>query len=137
MRRQIGLVLQDTFLFIDTVMNNLGCGRPDASDEEVIAAAKLARAPDFVSKLEDGYGTILGERGTSLSQGQRLQLAIATVAISDPNILFLDEAPISMDTPTERQIQQAPDELLAGRTSFVIAHRLSMIRNANQDPVLD
>lgn len=136
LRRQIGVVLQDTFLFSDTVMNNIRYGRPDASDEEVIAAATLARADEFIAKLTDGYQTVLGERGSGLSQGQRQLLAIARAAIADPHLLILDEATSSVDTRTERQIQAALDQLLAGRTSFVIAHRLSTIRNADQVLVL-
>jgi ATP-binding cassette subfamily B protein len=132
LRRQIGLVLQDTFLFSDTVMNNIRYGRMDATDEEVIAAAKLARADGFISTLPDGYQTILGERGSGLSQGQRQLIAIARAALADPRLLILDEATSSVDTRTERLIQQALDQLLKGRTSFVIAHRLSTIRNADQ-----
>ena len=131
LRRQMGIVLQDTFLFSDTVMNNIRYGRSQASDEEVITAAKLARAHEFILKLENGYDTVLGERGSGLSQGQRQLLAIARVALTDPRILILDEATSSVDTRTERQIQAALDKMLQGRTSFVIAHRLSTIRNAD------
>lgn len=132
LRQQIGMVLQDTFLFSDTVMNNIRYGRPDATDEEVIEAAKLSRAHDFIERLQDGYQTVLGERGAGLSQGQRQLLAIARVALTNPNLLILDEATSSVDTRTERQIQAALETLLEGRTSFVIAHRLSTIRNADQ-----
>ncbi|MBN1681371.1 MAG: ABC transporter ATP-binding protein [Anaerolineae bacterium] len=132
LRRQIGIVLQDTFLFSDTVMNNIRYGRPDASDEDVIAAAKLAHADGFISTLPDGYHTLLGERGSGLSQGQRQLLAIARAALADPRLLILDEATSSVDTRTERMIQQALEKLLTGRTSFVIAHRLSTIRSADQ-----
>jgi ATP-binding cassette subfamily B protein len=139
LRSQIGMVLQDTFLFSDTVMNNIRFGRPAATDEEVLAAARLARADDFIQRLPDGYNTVLGERGTGISQGQRQLIAIARAALADPRILILDEATSSVDTRTERQIQKALDELLhgspahgeKGRTSFVIAHRLSTIRNAD------
>lgn len=137
LRNQIGMVLQDTFLFSDTVMNNIRYGRPESTDEEVIEAAKLARADSFIHKLEKGYDTVLGERGSGLSQGQRQLLAIARVALIDPRILILDEATSSVDTRTERQIQRALDEMLSSRTSFVIAHRLSTIRNAGQVLVLD
>jgi len=137
LRRQIGLVLQDTFLFSDTVLNNIRYGRMDASDEEVIAAAKLAHAHDFISSLPDGYHTLLGERGAGLSQGQRQLLAIARAALANPRLLILDEATSSVDTRTERLIQAALEELLKGRTSFVIAHRLSTIRNADQVFVID
>ncbi len=131
LRRQIGVVLQDTYLFSDTVTNNIRFGRPEATDAEVMAAAKLARADDFIQKLPDGYATVLGERGSGLSQGQRQLLAIARAALADPRILILDEATSSVDTRTERQIQAALEQLLANRTSFVIAHRLSTIRNAD------
>ncbi len=137
LRSQIGLVLQDTFLFSTTVMENIRFGRPDATDEEVIAAAKLAHADTFIERLSDGYQTVLGERGSGLSQGQRQLLAIARAALSDPRVLILDEATSSVDTRTERLIQGALQELLQGRTSFVIAHRLSTIRNADILLVLD
>jgi ATP-binding cassette subfamily B multidrug efflux pump len=137
LRQQIGIVLQDTFLFSDTVLNNIRFGRPDASDEEVQAAAHLARADDFIQRLPEGYNTLLGERGSGVSQGQRQLIAIARAALADPRILILDEATSSVDTRTERQIQVALDELLQGRTSFVIAHRLSTIRNADQVLVLE
>lgn len=118
-------------------MDNIRYGRPDATDEEVKEAARLARADEFIQRLEKGYDTILGERGSGLSQGQRQLLAIARVALTDPRILILDEATSSVDTRTERQIQAALDQLLHGRTSFVIAHRLSTIRNADELLVLD
>ncbi|MBX3004856.1 MAG: ABC transporter ATP-binding protein [Anaerolineales bacterium] len=131
LRQQIGIVLQDTFLFSTTVMENIRFGRPAASDEEVIAAAKLAHADSFIERLPEKYNTVLGERGAGLSQGQRQLLAIARAALADPRILILDEATSSVDTRTERLIQSALEKLLAGRTSFVIAHRLSTIRNAD------
>lgn len=131
LRSQIGIVLQDSFLFSDTVMNNIRYGRPDATDDEVIAAAKLVAADEFISRLPDGYATVLGERGSGLSQGQRQLIAIARVALSNPRVLILDEATSSVDTRTERVIQKAFETLLEGRTSFVIAHRLSTIRNAD------
>lgn len=136
LRQQIGIVLQDSFLFSDSVMNNIRFGRPDASDDEVIAAAKLARAHDFIERLPEGYQTRLGERGSGLSQGQRQLLSIARAALAEPRILILDEATSSVDTRTERQIQSALETLMQGRTSFVIAHRLSTIRNADQVLVL-
>jgi ATP-binding cassette subfamily B protein len=132
LRKQIGIVLQDSFLFSDTVMNNIRFGRPDATDAEVKAAAELSHADDFIRSLTDGYETVLGERGSGLSQGQRQLIAIARAALADPRILILDEATSSVDTRTERQIQAALEKLLHGRTSFVIAHRLSTIRNADQ-----
>ena len=131
LRPQIGIVLQDTFLFSDTVMNNIRYGKLGATDEEVIAAAKLVEADSFIERLPEGYQTVLGERGSGLSQGQRQLIAIARVALMNPSLLILDEATSSVDTRTERLIQKAFEQLLKGRTSFVIAHRLSTIRNAN------
>jgi ATP-binding cassette subfamily B multidrug efflux pump len=131
LRSQIGIVLQDTFLFSDTVMNNIRFGRLDATDDEVIAAAKMVAADSFIERLPQGYETVLGERGSGLSQGQRQLIAIARVALASPRILILDEATSSVDTRTERIIQKAFEQLLKGRTSFVIAHRLSTIRNAD------
>jgi ATP-binding cassette subfamily B multidrug efflux pump len=136
LREQIGIVLQDTFLFSTTVMENVRFGRPDATDEEVIAAIKLANADSFIERLPEKYQTVLGERGSGLSQGQRQLLSIARAALADPRILILDEATSSVDTRTERLIQRAFDELLKGRTAFVIAHRLSTIRNADMILVL-
>lgn len=137
LREQIGIVLQDTFLFSTSVMENIRFGKPKASDDEVIAAAKLAHADTFIERLPDGYDTVLGERGSGLSQGQRQLISIARAALSDPQILILDEATSSVDTRTERLIQKALESLLQGRTSFVIAHRLSTIRNADLLLVLD
>jgi ATP-binding cassette subfamily B protein len=137
LRRQIGIVLQDTYLFSDSVLNNIRFGKPEASDEEVFAAARLARADEFIRRLPQGYATVLGEHGAGLSQGQRQMLSIARAALTDPRILILDEATSSVDTRTERQIQQAFELLLKGRTSFVIAHRLSTIRNADQVLVVE
>jgi ATP-binding cassette, subfamily B, multidrug efflux pump len=131
LREQIGIVLQDTFLFSQSVMENIRFGRPAATDEEVMAAIKLANADSFIERLPEKYDTVLGERGSGLSQGQRQLLSIARAALSDPKILILDEATSSVDTRTERLIQKAFDELLKGRTAFVIAHRLSTIRNAD------
>jgi ATP-binding cassette subfamily B protein len=137
LREQIGIVLQDTFLFSTSVMENIRFGKPKASDDEVIAAAKLAHADTFIEGLPDGYDTVLGERGSGLSQGQRQLISIARAALSNPQILILDEATSSVDTRTERLIQKALESLLQGRTSFVIAHRLSTIRNADLLLVLD
>lgn len=131
LRQQIGIVLQDTFLFSDTVLENIRYGRLDATDEEVKAAARMVAADEFIQRLPEGYATVLGERGGGLSQGQRQLIAIARVALMNPAILILDEATSSVDTRTERIIQAAFDKLLEGRTSFVIAHRLSTIRNAD------
>ena len=132
LRSQIGIVLQDSFLFSDTVLSNIRYGRSGASDDDVMAAAKLASAHEFIQRLPQGYQTVLGERGAGLSQGQRQLIAIARAALANPRILILDEATSSVDTRTERLIQAAFDQLLTGRTSFVIAHRLSTIRNADQ-----
>ncbi len=132
LRRQLGIVLQDTFLFADTVLENIRYGRLDASDEEVIAAARLANADQFIHRLPFGYQTVLSERGSNLSQGQRQLLAIARAILANPRILILDEATSSIDTRTEKHIQEAMLRLMAGRTSFVIAHRLSTIRDADQ-----
>ncbi|HSB91309.1 MAG TPA: ABC transporter ATP-binding protein [Anaerolineales bacterium] len=137
LRRQIAVVLQDTFLFNDTILENIRFGRPEASDDEVKAAARLAHADSFIERLPEAYETVLGERGTGLSQGQRQLLSIARAALADPRILILDEATSSVDTRTERLIQAALEKLLAGRTSFVIAHRLSTIRHADQVLVVE
>ena len=118
-------------------MDNIRYGRLDASDEQVLEAARLANADQFIARLPEGYQTQLGERGHNLSQGQRQLVAIARAVLADPRILILDEATSSVDTRTERLIQRALDELLKGRTSFVIAHRLSTIRNADQVLVLE
>jgi ATP-binding cassette subfamily B multidrug efflux pump len=137
LRRQLGVVLQDTFLFSRSVKENIRYGRLDASDEEVIAAARLANADQFIHRLPQGYDTPLSERGSNLSQGQRQLLAIARAILADPGILVLDEATSSVDTRTEKQIQEAMLRLMAGRTSFVIAHRLSTIRDADQILVIN
>jgi ATP-binding cassette subfamily B protein len=132
LRRMLGIVLQDSFLFSDTVMENIRYGRLDATDEEVVAAAGVANADQFIRRLPQGYQTPLSERGSNLSQGQRQLLAIARAVLAEPTILVLDEATSSVDTRTERHIQEAMLRLMKGRTSFVIAHRLSTIREADQ-----
>ena len=137
LRRALGLVLQDTFLFADTVLENIRYGRLDASDEECIEAARLADADHFIRQLPQGYDTQLSERAGNLSQGQRQLLAIARAILADPGILILDEATSSVDTRTEARIQRSLLRLMAGRTSFVIAHRLSTIRDADQILVID
>jgi ATP-binding cassette subfamily B multidrug efflux pump len=137
LRRQLGLVLQDTFLFSDTVMENIRYGRLEAADEEVIQAARVADADHFIRQLPQGYQTQLSERASNLSQGQRQLLSIARAILADPGILILDEATSSVDTRTEARIHKALLRLMAGRTSFVIAHRLSTIRDADQVLVID
>ncbi len=137
LRRKLGLVLQDTFMFADTVMENIRYGRLDASDEECIDAARLADADYFIRQLPDGYQTNLSERASNLSQGQRQLLAIARAILADPAILVLDEATSSVDTRTEAKIQSALLRLMRGRTSFVIAHRLSTIRDADKVVVIN
>ena len=137
LRNQIGIVLQDTFLFSDTVLENIRYGNLEATDEQVIAAATMVAAHDFIERLPEGYQTVLGERGSGLSQGQRQLIAIARVALMNPNILILDEATSSVDTRTERVIQAAFEKLLQGRTSFVIAHRLSTIKHADKVIMLE
>jgi ATP-binding cassette subfamily B multidrug efflux pump len=137
LRRQLGIVLQDTFLFSGTVMDNIRYGRLDATDEEVEAAARLANADFFIRHLPQGYQTLVAERGSNLSLGQRQLLAIARTILADPGILVLDEATSSVDTRTEANIQGALLRLMKGRTSFVIAHRLSTIREADEILVID
>jgi ATP-binding cassette subfamily B multidrug efflux pump len=137
LRRHLGIVLQDTFLFADTVMENIRYGRLDATDGECIAAARLANADQFIERLPKGYHTALSERAGTLSQGQRQLIAIARAILADPRVLILDEATSSVDTRTEVHIQQALLKLMEGRTSIVIAHRLSTIRNADQLVVID
>lgn len=137
LRRSLGIVLQDTHLFTGTVMDNIRYGRLDATDEECIAAAKLANADGFVRRLPDGYQTMLTGDGANLSQGQRQLLAIARAAVADPPVLILDEATSSIDTRTEKLVQEGMDRLMKGRTTFVIAHRLSTVRNSDCIMVLE
>ena len=137
LRRSLGMVLQDTHLFTGTVMENIRYGRPDASDEACIAAAKLANADGFIRRLPDGYQTVLTGDGANLSQGQRQLLAIARAAAADPPVLILDEATSSIDTRTEALVQQGMDSLMEGRTTFVIAHRLSTVKNSDCIMVLE
>jgi ABC-type multidrug transport system fused ATPase/permease subunit len=137
LRRQLGVVPQEGFLYAGTVRQNIACGRPDATDEQIVAAAQAVGAHDFVVRLEDGYETELGERGLRLSLGQRQLVAFARALLADPRILVLDEATSSVDIGTERRIEVALRKLLAGRTAFIIAHRLSTIRDADVIVVLE
>ena len=137
LRRSLGMVLQDVNLFTGTVMDNIRYGKLDATDEECIAAAKLANADDFITRLPEGYDTMLSGNGSQLSQGQRQLLSIARAAVADPPVMILDEATSSIDTRTEALVQQGMDNLMKGRTVFVIAHRLSTVRNSDAIMVLD
>ncbi len=131
LRELFGMVLQDTWLFNGSVLENIRYGRPDAPEEEVIAAAEAAHADHFIRTLPGGYGFVLNEEVTNISQGQKQLLTIARAILADPPMLILDEATSSVDTHTEILIQEAMDKLMAGRTSFIIAHRLSTIQNAD------
>lgn len=137
LRRSLGVVLQDVNLFTGTIMDNIRYGRLDATDEECIAAAKLTNAHDFISRLPDGYQTMLTQNGASLSQGQRQLISIARAAVADPPVMVLDEATSSIDTRTEALVQKGMDNLMTGRTVFVIAHRLSTVRNSDAIMVLE
>ncbi len=132
LRSQLGIMLQDSFIFSGTLMDNIRYGRLDATDEEIRAAAKRVRADDFISKMKDGYNTVVQERGGNLSQGQKQLVAFARTLLSDPAILILDEATSSIDTQTEKLLQEGINEMLKGRTSFIIAHRLSTIKNCDR-----
>ena len=137
LRRQIGLVLQTSLLFSASLRDNLAFGRPDATDEQIIAAAKAAQAYDFIQQLPKGLDTVVGERGVTLSGGQRQRVAIARALLMDPRILILDDSTSSVDSQTEHLIQQALDRLMEGRTTFVIAQRLSTVRRADLILVMD
>jgi ATP-binding cassette subfamily B protein len=132
LRTQMGVMLQDTFVFSGTILENIRYGKLDATEEEIIAAAKIVRAHDFISELKDGYQTVVEERGSTLSAGQRQLISFARALLADPKILILDEATSSIDTKTEELLQKGLQELLKGRTSFIIAHRLSTIKNSSQ-----
>jgi ATP-binding cassette subfamily B protein len=137
LRRHIGIVFQDPFLFAASVAENIACGRPDASMEEIVAAAKAARAHEFIERLEDGYHTVIGERGVNLSGGQRQRLSIARALCMNPRILILDDATASVDMETEHLIQEALHVVMRGRTTFVIAQRLTTVKHADLILVLD
>ena len=137
LRSEIGVVLQETFLFSSTIKANIAYGRPDATMEEIIAAAKCAEANDFIMELPDGYDTMLGERGMGLSGGQKQRIAIARAICTDPAILILDDSTSAVDMETEFQIQRALREVMKGRTTFIIAHRISSLKHADEILVLD
>ena len=137
LRRQVAIVQQDVFLFSATLRDNIAYGRPDASEEEVEAAARLARIHDFIVTLPEGYDTWVGERGSTLSGGQKQRIAIARALLMDPRVLIFDDSTSSVDTRTEQGIQQAMGILMQGRTTFIIAHRLRSVRDADQILVLD
>lgn len=137
LRQQIGIVPQDTVLFNDTIMYNIRFGRPDASDEEVIEAAKAAMIHEKITSLPEGYATMVGERGLKLSGGEKQRVAIARTILKKPQFIFLDEATSALDTPTERAIQKCLEKLCKSRTGVVVAHRLSTVVNADLILVLD
>src|SRR5262249_12936687 len=136
-RHNIGIVLQEPFLFFGTIAENIAYGKPEATPAEIVAAARAARAHEFILKLPDGYDSIVGERGQTLSGGERQRISIARALLIDPTILILDEATSSVDTETEREIQEALDNLIRGRTTIAIAHRLSTLRRADRIVVLE
>ena len=137
LRNQIGIVLQTSLLFSDSIKNNIAYGRPDSTMDEVVAAAKAAQAHEFIEGFPNGYETVVGERGVTLSGGQRQRVAIARALLMNPRILILDDSLSSVDTQTEKLIQAALDKLMEGRTTFVIAHRLSTVRRADMIVVMD
>ena len=137
LRSQMGVMLQDTFIFSGTIMDNIRYSRLDATDEQVIAAAKAVKAHDFIEKMEEGYYTQVNERGARLSVGERQLISFTRALLADPRILILDEATSSIDTETELLVQQGLERLLANRTSFIIAHRLSTIKNADRIMYID
>jgi ATP-binding cassette subfamily B protein/subfamily B ATP-binding cassette protein MsbA len=137
LRRQVAIVLQEPFLFPMSLADNIAYGRPDATPEEIVAAAKAANAHDFVSALPDGYDTVVGERGATLSGGERQRLAVARALLKDAPILVLDEPTSSLDSDSEALLLEALERLMAGRTTFIIAHRLSTVRNADRVVVLE
>jgi ATP-binding cassette subfamily B protein len=136
-RSNIGIVLQEPFLFFGSIAENIAYGRPNATRDQIIAAARAAKAHDFILKLTDGYDSLVGERGQSLSGGERQRISIARALLTDPRILILDEATSAVDTETEREIQEALDVLVQGRTTIAIAHRISTLRKANRIIVLE
>jgi len=136
-RRHIGLVLQEPFLFFGTIAENIAYGKPEATRDEIVAAARAAHAHEFILRLPHGYDSLVGERGQALSGGERQRISIARALLIDPRILILDEATSAVDTETEKEIQKALDNLVQGRTTIAIAHRLSTLRKADRLVVLD
>ena len=137
LRSQMAVVMQDVFLFGGTIRENIAYGRPDASEDEIVEAARQANAWDFIQSFPEKFETVVGERGVQLSGGQRQRIAIARAVLKNPRILILDEATSSLDSESERQVQEALEKLMRGRTSVVIAHRLSTVRNADLIIVLN
>ena len=137
LRRDVGMIQQDTFLFSASVKDNIAYGRPDATDEEIVNAAKLAEADEFIKDLPSGYNTFIGERGVKLSGGQKQRLAIARMFLRDPKILILDEATSALDNETERLVQKAMQKLSENRTTITVAHRLATIQNSDRILVLE
>jgi ATP-binding cassette subfamily B protein len=137
LRQNIGLVFQETFLFSDTVANNIAFGVPDVAEEEILTAARIARADEFIERLDKGYETIIGERGVTLSGGQQQRLAIARAIVKNPRILILDDAMAAVDSATEREITNDLDAVFANRTVFIVAHRLSSVKRADRVVVIE
>ena len=137
LRQQVGVVQQDVFLFADSVLNNIRCGKPDATEEEVVRAAKLAEIYDDIMAMPDGFDTYVGERGTLLSGGQKQRISIARIFLKNPPVLILDEATSALDSVTEAKLQATFDRLSQGRTTIIIAHRLSTVRNADRIAVIE
>jgi ATP-binding cassette subfamily B protein len=137
LRQKIGAVMQEPVLFAESIGENIRYGRPDASDEEVLHAARAANAASFIEEFPEGFGTLVGERGVRLSGGQKQRIAVARAVLKDPRILILDEATSALDAESEHLVHEALDQLMQGRTTFVIAHRLSTVRNADRVVVLD
>ena len=137
LRQQVGVVQQDVFLFADSILNNIRCGKPDATEEEVVRAAKLAEIYDDIAAMPDGFDTYVGERGTLLSGGQKQRISIARIFLKNPPVLILDEATSALDSVTEAKLQQTFEKLSQGRTTIIIAHRLSTVRNADRIAVIE
>ena len=137
LRQQVGVVQQDVFLFADSILNNIRCGKPYATEEEVVRAAKLAEIYDDIAAMPDGFDTYVGERGTLLSGGQKQRISIARIFLKNPPVLILDEATSALDSVTEAKLQETFEKLSQGRTTIIIAHRLSTVRNADRIAVIE